>query len=131
VCVCGCVRVCVCVSVCVRVCVHVRVSLDPKRMLRKKASDEWGPTWHGIPPCTVPERVRSPACAGGGKAALAAVVFFPGGAADEDAARRSRSHRKSGSVSTNRGTLSTRKATVSTERGPHLGLHPGYSEYPH
>jgi hypothetical protein len=99
VCVCVCVCACVCVRVCVCGCVHVCVSLDPKRMLCKKASDEWGPTSHGIPPCTVPDRVRSPACAGWGRAALAAVVLFPGGAANEDAARRSRSRRWSGSVS--------------------------------
>jgi hypothetical protein len=70
----------------------------------------------GESPRTVPDRVRSPACAGGCTAA-AVVVFFPGGAADELTARQSRSRRGSGPVSTNWCTLSTRNATLSTDVG--------------
>jgi hypothetical protein len=56
-------------------------------------------------------------------------MFFPGGAADEITARRSRSRRRSGLVSTDWGTLSTRQCYLEYRHGPHLGLHPGYSEY--
>jgi hypothetical protein len=78
--------------------------LCPKRQgTLLSASPGREPTSHDIPPGMVPDRVRSPACAGGCGAA-AAVVFFPGGAADELSAQRSRSRRWSGPVSTNWGT---------------------------
>ena len=96
----------------------MRGCLCPKRQgtLREVHPPGREPTSHDIPPGTVPDRVRSPACAGGCTAA-AAVMFFPGGAADEITARRSLSRRRSGLVSTNWGTLSTRKATLSTDMG--------------